>query len=147
MIPVLLDPTVVPAKYKPWYQSYEQNKDAAVLPVSAMSLFKANYKPEPSSPLYSPILHPKGHGGLPPIYFQVCGMDPLRDEALIYERILREEYGGRTKLDVYQGVPHGFWSFFPTLKVSTRFVEDTVKGLVWLLQEGRSEDRLSAKLA
>lgn len=147
LIPALLDPTVVPEKYKHRYQSYEQNKDAAVLPVSAMTLFKHNYKPEVSSPLYSPILHPKGHGGLPPFYFQVCGMDPLRDEALIYEKILREEYAVSTKLDVYQGVPHAFWSFFPALKVSTRFVEDTVKGMTWLLQQGRDEDKIAAKLA
>jgi len=75
--------------------------------------------------------------GLPKTYhFQVCGMDPLRDEALVYERILRQEQNTRTKLDVYPGVPHGFWSFFPDLNVSRKFVQDTVKGVEWILQQG-----------
>jgi acetyl esterase/lipase len=77
-----------------------------------MHLFMDSYKPDPASPLFSPFLHPDGHAGLPPMYFQVCGMDPLRDEALIYEKVLREDYGVKTKLDVYPGLPHGFWIFF-----------------------------------
>ena len=36
------------------------------------------------------LLHPDGHKDNPPVYFQVCGLDPLRDEALIYEKVLRE---------------------------------------------------------
>jgi hypothetical protein len=34
-------------------------------------------------------------------------MGPLRDHALIYNRVLREEYGIATKLDLYPGLrPH-----------------------------------------
>jgi len=60
-------------------------------------------------------------------------MDPLRDEAVIYEKVLREDSGVKTKLDIYRGLPHGFWSFFPDMKASGRFVVDTVKGVEWLL--------------
>jgi acetyl esterase/lipase len=38
-IPVLLSPEAVPEKYKPLFRSYEQNKDAPILPKSAMDLF------------------------------------------------------------------------------------------------------------
>jgi acetyl esterase/lipase len=38
----------------------------------------------------------------------VSGVDPVRNEALIYEKVLREDYGVKTKLDVYPGVPHVF---------------------------------------
>jgi acetyl esterase/lipase len=69
------------------------------------------------------------------VYFQICGMDPLRDEALIYEKVLREEYNIPTKLDVYPGLPHGFWSFWPDMKASTEFVNDATKGVAWLLEQ------------
>ena len=62
-------------------------------------------------------------------------MDPLRDEALIYEKHLRTEAGVKTKLMVYPGQPHGFWSFFPNLKASQQFVADTTEGLRWLLSQ------------
>ncbi|KAJ9656308.1 hypothetical protein H2201_008588 [Coniosporium apollinis] len=92
------------------------------------------YNPDPPShPLFSPLLWPTGHKNLPPSYFQVCGMDPLRDEGLLYERILREECGIKTKLDVYPGLPHGFWGFFPHLKSSRAFMQDTIRGMAWLL--------------
>ena len=64
-------------------------------------------------------------------------MDPLRDEGLIYERELREECGVKTKLDMYPGLPHGFWSFFPALKSGHKLVDDTLKGVEWLLEQGR----------
>lgn len=47
-----------------------------------------------------------GHKHLPPAYLQVCGLDPLRDEALIYGRVLREEAGVKTKIDIYKGLGH-----------------------------------------
>lgn len=53
----------------------------------------ASYNPDRTSPLYSPLINPNGHKHLPPTYFQICGIDPLRDEGLIYERELREECG------------------------------------------------------
>jgi acetyl esterase/lipase len=86
--------------------------------------------PPPAKP--SPLTPTQG---LPPVYFQICGMDPLRDEALIYEKVLREEYNIPTKLDVYPGLPHGFWSFWPDMKASTEFVNDATKGVAWLLEQ------------
>lgn len=66
-----------------------------------------------SSPLFVPFHYGKekgGHRDLPPAYFQVCGIDPLRDEGLIYERVLREEAGVTTKIDIYKGLGHYFVS-------------------------------------
>lgn len=141
----MLPPEVVPEKYKPFYLSFEQNKNAPVLPQAAIDMFMAGYKPDPHDPLYVPFNHPKGHAGLPPAYFQVNGLDPLRDEALIYERVLREEYGIKTKLDMYPGLPHGFWGFFPMLKSADRFKEDMVQGMGWLL--GRKPDMSKVRTA
>lgn len=50
-----------------------------------------------ADPDVSPLL--ADHTGLPPAYLQVCGLDPMRDEGLLYERLLRE-LGVPTKLDM-----------------------------------------------
>lgn len=94
------------------------------------------YEDDPLSPLMSPVVWPSGHKNLPPAYLQVAGMDPLRDEGLIYEKILREESGVETKLDIYPGLPHGFWSWWPTAAFSKKQQRDSVDGLRWLLQKG-----------
>ena len=46
----------------------------------------------------SPPLLATSHTGLPPAYIQVMGADPLRDDGLAYERVLREA-SVKTKLD------------------------------------------------
>ena len=61
------------------------------------------YKPVPTDPRFSPLLL-KTHKGLPPAFLQVCGLDPLRDDGLIYEKVLREA-GVPTKLEVYGCLP------------------------------------------
>jgi acetyl esterase/lipase len=53
------------------------------------------------------------------MYIQVAGLDVSRDYAFFYEEILRDE-SVKTKLDVFPGLPHGFWSFFP----KAEFTED-----------------------
>jgi len=87
------------------------------------------------SPLYSPLLWNSGHANIPPTYIQVCGMDPLRDGSLIYEKILREEHGVKTKLDVFPGQLHGFFVLFPTMEAVKDWRERSTVGLAWLLQQ------------
>ena len=94
---------------------------------------------------YAPFNHPKGHKDLPAALFQIDGMDPLRDEALIYERVLREEDGIKTKSFIYPGLPHGHWGFFPSLKSSEKFRKEQVDGMGWLL--GREPDFTNVRSA
>ena len=100
-------------------------------------LISENYAGDSYSPLMSPVAFETGHKNLPPTYFQICGLDPLRDDALIYDRILREECGVETKVDLYPGLPHGFWSWWPTADFSRKQQQDCVEGLGWLLKVGK----------
>jgi acetyl esterase/lipase len=83
----------------------------------------------------SPLLWPSGHQGLPRTFIQVAGADPLRDDALIYEKALRTESGVETRLEVYNGVPHAFDMAFPLLSLSKKFLGDKVEGYKWLLEK------------
>jgi len=87
-----------------------RNKKAPILSREAINLFLDNYIPDDEdrkNQLYSSLLWKSGHADLPPSCFQICGQDPLRDEALIFEKILREEHAIPTKVYVYPGQPHG----------------------------------------
>ncbi|CAK1357172.1 AB hydrolase superfamily protein [Cercospora beticola] len=137
MIPAVCDNSAYPEQFKKDLLSRDQLRNAPILSHGAMELFLNNYiePKDRSDPLFSPLVWKTGHKGLPPQYFQICGADPLRDEALVYERLLREDEGTETKVDMYPGQPHGYWSIFPTMKASKRFVEDSVKGVQWLLEQ------------
>ena len=140
MIPSVCVNAELPEKYRKDAHSWEQNKNAAILSQKACDLFFDNYVPnhaDRGNELFSPLNFKTGHAGLPPTFLQICGADPLRDEALIYERVLREEEGIKTKVNVYPGLPHGFWSVFNTLPSSRKFVEESVKGVQWLLEQKR----------
>ncbi|KAJ6522228.1 Alpha/Beta hydrolase protein [Mycena vulgaris] len=129
-IPVLLHPAAYPEQFKAELLSVEQNKDAPILSKANLEFLFDCLKGEPSDPELSPLL--ASHESLPPAYIQVTGLDPLRDEGLLYERLLRES-GVKTKLDVYPGVPHGFHISLPQLALSKKWAVDFRAGLRWLL--------------
>jgi acetyl esterase/lipase len=93
------------------------------------------YKPDPFSPLRSPLLFPTGHENLPPTYLAIAGADPWRDVGLLYEEILREDCGVNTKVDVFPGLPHGFWDMFPNAGFSKEYREKSARGFEWLLEQ------------
>ena len=112
MIPAHVYDKFLPEQYRKDYNSWDQNEFAPILSRKACLLFLDNYIPneqDRKDPLFSPLLWKTGHSGLPPSVFMICGQDPLRDEALIFERMLREQEGTKTKLYLYPGLPHGFW--------------------------------------
>jgi acetyl esterase/lipase len=90
----------------------------------------------------SPLNWPSDHAKQPPTYFQLCGMDPLRDDGLIYEYVLRAESGVPTKLDMYAGIPHGAQEFFVMLPIAKKALQDMKVDIEWLLshktQDGRA---------
>ncbi|KAM0276301.1 hypothetical protein ACHAQH_006892 [Verticillium albo-atrum] len=137
-IPYLLDPEIVPAQYMDLYLAREQNADAMVINKEAMAFVKDAYRQDVFSPAFSPFQADHPHTGMPPVYIQVAGQDPLRDDGLIYEKALRA-HGVRTKMDVYPGLPHAFDGMFRELKVSRECMSDMLMGIGWLT--GKEVDR------
>ncbi|KAJ7710410.1 Alpha/Beta hydrolase protein [Mycena rosella] len=110
--------------------SMDQNKDAPFLSKANIEFFCECLQVMPANSEFSPLL--LSHENLAPAYIQVTGLDPLRDEGLLYERLLRES-GVKTKLDIYPGVPHAFHRSFPELSASRKWEADFRAGLSWLL--------------
>ncbi|KAJ7786683.1 Alpha/Beta hydrolase protein [Mycena olivaceomarginata] len=129
-IPVLVHPAAYPPQYASELLSYKQNEDAPILSKALMDVFYDCLAGPPADPELSPLL--ADHNGLPPTHLQICGLDPLRDEGLLYERLLREQ-GILTRLDIYPGVPHGFNSMLPEMTVTKKWNADLREGLKWVL--------------
>ncbi|KAF8167082.1 Alpha/Beta hydrolase protein [Mycena galopus ATCC 62051] len=130
-IPALVHPAAYPSEYADQLLSFKQNAAAPLLTSAAMTKLYECLNGPPADPEVSPLL--ADHTGLPPAYIQVCGLDPLRDEGLLYERVLREQ-GIRTKLDIYPGVPHGFSFIFLEMTASKQWHADLLVGLQWVLE-------------
>lgn len=88
-------PTVYPdlfplSEVKDGYSSLEQNADAPMLSTSTLRKSLNKYEPDPSSRYVSPLILPDEElRGYPPTCFYVAGLDPLRDEGLLFEEKLR----------------------------------------------------------
>jgi hypothetical protein len=59
-------------------------------------------------------------------------LDSFRDEDFIYEKVQRENYGIKKKLDVLP--PNSYWLFFPALKVRTSSEITWLLAWDWLLE-------------
>lgn len=131
-LPFILDEDIVPHGYKSVFLSRRDNQDAPLLN-SAMirdAYDQAGF--DIYSSKFSPFNALNPHIGMPPTYIQVCGLDPLRDDGLIYERALREN-GVSTRMSVYSGVPHGHYSAWPHATTSRKWDFDVVSSAGWLL--------------
>jgi acetyl esterase/lipase len=132
-VPALLPDRNVPPRLEHLYKSRTQSRSDPVLKELPPGLIEQIYAPEPHSPLWDPFNHSSGHVGAPKAFFQVGGIDPLRDEAVMYDRVLREA-GVLTRFELYAGWGHMFWTNYPECEESGKFVEDTLKGVKWLLE-------------
>ncbi|KAI0655957.1 Alpha/Beta hydrolase protein [Cubamyces menziesii] len=130
-MPALCHPDVVPETLKDKLRSMEECKDAPILSREQMLNSYRILKADPSNPEISPLLY-QSLANLAPAYIQVCGLDPCRDEALVYEELLREN-GVLTRLDRYPGAPHGFSAIFGHTAYAQKWDRDYRGGLRWLL--------------
>ncbi|KAH0348751.1 alpha/beta-hydrolase, partial [Aureobasidium melanogenum] len=138
-VPNILHASIVPDKYKSALVSREQNSEVPGLSMKDLDFLDTLMEQDITTADWSPLNARNPHKNMPLAYFQVCGMDPLRDDGLIYEAILRE-HGNSTKIDVYPGVPHVHFSIYPQLKSSRAACLDVLKGFGWLLNKRVSLD-------
>ncbi|TKA76932.1 hypothetical protein B0A55_03117 [Friedmanniomyces simplex] len=125
-------PESVPEEYRDQWFSREQNKDAPGFNQEAMAAVVHHLEADNTSEWCSPYNTKSPHRGLPPTCIQADGMDPLRDDALIHEQVLRE-HGVQTKIVTWPGLPHAHFAFFPMLKCGKEALIDIFRGFSWLL--------------
>lgn len=121
----VLEKEIVPEQYQSLYLARDQNARSLIFNQDALEYITKVWHHDRFSPDFSPFQADNPHKGMPPVYIQVAGKDPLRDDGLIYEKALRA-HGVKTKLDVYPGLPHGFEAIFRDLEVSRKSMMDTL---------------------
>ncbi|KAJ3492996.1 hypothetical protein NLG97_g5012 [Lecanicillium saksenae] len=127
-------PDARPAKYADRILSVDEVTDAPGLTRKSIDYFAALYGAPPLDKRLSNLLFDSHADIAKKAYFAVCGWDPRRDEALLLEQVLKEE-GMGTKLDVYPGLPHGFWTTCPELPESKRWLDKLLEGLNFVFDD------------
>ena len=116
--------------------SWETCKDAPVLPRTVCRLFMDLLRIEGADPadtrLNPGLASAEQVKGLPPSVFGVAGLDPLRDEGLLFAKKLAEA-GVPTDVHVFPGVPHGFRRYGDKLSGCKRWDKVVENGILWAL--------------
>ncbi|KAL4945768.1 hypothetical protein BDV06DRAFT_8919 [Aspergillus oleicola] len=124
--------------------SWEQNRNAPVIPRERLELFMSlleitgGKEKENDLRLNPGNASAKDVVGLPPAIIGVAGLDPLRDEGLLFAKLLAEN-GVPTRTSVFKGVPHGFRRYGNRLSASEKWDETFTGGIKWALSEPTPE--------
>ncbi|KAK3339653.1 Alpha/Beta hydrolase protein, partial [Lasiosphaeria hispida] len=111
--------------------SLEQNAENPLLTRKSLSDIQVIYGCPPEDKGVSFLLN-QDHSNLPKrAYFQICGRDPLRDEAFLWQKLLEEHSATASKIHLYTGMPHGFWRFLD-MQASQEWLDDLVDGVGFL---------------
>lgn len=139
--------TIVPPEYRDLWTSREDNRHVEGLNTAVCEQIYLTWNvTDFSSPWFSPINSftasgsiPKNH---PPTYLQAMGYDPLRDDSIVYEKVLAAS-GIRTKIHLFPDDVHnaftsmsvGFKSTNPDIR------EGTLEGMTWLVEQGYKDSQ------
>ncbi|RPD53880.1 hypothetical protein L226DRAFT_548399 [Lentinus tigrinus ALCF2SS1-7] len=126
-------PEAHPEKYRAELRSLSEYTNTPVLKTETVHNFISLYAPPSAANdlRISPLLA-ASHAGLPPAFIQVQELDPLHDEEILYEKLLREA-GVPTKLIEYSGCFHAFHYLFPGVAAAVKLDRDAREGIKWLL--------------
>ncbi|KAK4503217.1 hypothetical protein PRZ48_006645 [Zasmidium cellare] len=139
-VPSLMNKEGCPEKYRPYFISQEQNSEDPILPPASLRVIAGYTGEDPSSPWRFPVYTKSPLSQQPPAYIQVDGRDPLRDDGLIWEEMLKEA-GVPTKIDMYPGCLHAHAAFMPGIQVSNKALADQMVGVGWLLGKTVTEEQ------
>lgn len=118
---------------KDGYTSFEQHEHAPQLSAARYDWFRKLLKEDPQSPYGNALLLPDSIlKQFPRVAFQVCGVDMLRDGALLLEKKLKE-LGIETRIHVYKGLPHCFWNH-TKLRSAPEYRQRLVDYAQWLFR-------------
>jgi acetyl esterase/lipase len=125
----------------PEVSSYVENEFAPILPKTTAQFFIGLLKTGKPS-LKDTKLNPGNATsqevkGMPPTVFGIAGLDPLRDEGLLYAKKLAEA-GVPTDIRLFKGVPHGHRRFGKALKASQHWDDAVEQGILWALEKPKA---------
>ncbi|KAH7146136.1 Alpha/Beta hydrolase protein [Dactylonectria macrodidyma] len=120
----------------PALSSYIENEHAPILPMTTVKFFTDLLKIGDAD-AKDLRLNPGNASselvkGLPPTVFGIAGLDPLRDEGLLYGKKLAEA-GVPTNIHIFKGLPHGFRRFGEQISESSRWDRVMEDGIRWAL--------------
>ncbi|GIZ36738.1 hypothetical protein CKM354_000020500 [Cercospora kikuchii] len=131
--PSLMHSGCCPPEYKSRFISLEQNSStSSSLAKESLRMMMDAVQWDRDSDLRYAANSKTPLAGQPKTFLQVCGQDPLRDDGLVYEEMLKSA-GVPTKLDLYPGCPHAHWASMRGLAVANRALIDTIVGIGWLM--------------
>ncbi|KAJ6438850.1 potassium transporter protein [Purpureocillium lavendulum] len=135
-------PDARPQEYLDRILSVDEIVVAPGLTRKSIDYYAGKYGAPPEDRRLSPLLFGSHAGIADRAYFAVCGLDPRRDEALLFGQLL-EKAGLQTKVDVYPGLPHGFWSSCPGLDVSKEWLASLIAGMQWMIASSNAKEAIA----
>ena len=147
-IPGILSQDMVPDRFRDIFKSRKENYggNGDGLTAKNVTEFEKIYGADVHSPWFSPVAHDpaeiKSSGQHPAkVFIQGGGRDPLRDDAVIYQKWL-EEAGMETKLVLLDQLGHCTWTTMdhpPKRRDEMR--ETSLEGMGWLLDRSWDQSR------
>ncbi|KAI3532283.1 hypothetical protein CSPX01_13595 [Colletotrichum filicis] len=132
-IPFLLVKEIVPEKYARQWVSRETNAEwSPSFTTAVINDVSKALQAEIKSPWYSPFNDPEAIPKSPKAYIQVGDRDPLRDDGLIYAKVLKDN-GVESNVDNYPDWGHQGWTIFAPQDQPAELGPNTMKGMRWLL--------------
>lgn len=151
-VPILFTESMVPPEYKDAWTSRQDNSQSEYPNVNAMTREMGCADSDFGSPWFSPINFFTREGSssakYPPTYLQATGLDPVRDDAVIFEKMLAA-CDIPTKMHIFPDDGHDALSCFnlvfePRSK-NPNFSEETMDGIAWLLGMERRIESQTAR--
>ncbi|PSN60215.1 alpha/beta hydrolase fold-3 domain-containing protein [Corynespora cassiicola Philippines] len=125
----------------PSLSSYVANENAPLLPKNVIEFFSDLLKsgtPDPKDTKLNIVgAESEDVKGLPPTVFGICGLDPLRDEALFYAKTVSEARVP-THTTLIKGVPHGFRRWASDIKAGKDWDDVVENGIRWVLEKPKA---------